>query len=73
MAVPAYYFKALARKKTGQSDFSTIAFRCDNIAYSNTNYLSHVLSVDALEEMTGFTFFPHISSSIKAVLNTSDW
>lgn len=73
MAVPAYYFKALARKKTGQSNFSTIAFMCNNVAYSNSDYMQHALSVGALEEMTGFTFFPHISSSIKTALNTNDW
>ena len=73
MAVPAYYFKAIACKKTGQSDFSTIAFKCDNVAYSNTDYMQHALSVGALEEMTGFTFFPHISAGIKAVLNTDEW
>ena len=73
MAVPAYYFKAIARKKNGQSEFSTIAFVCNNIAYSNTNYMDHALSVASLEEKTGFTFFPHLSNSIKAILNKSEW
>lgn len=67
MAVPKYYFKALARKVNGQ--FQTIAYKLNNQEYSDRNYNVGILSVKELEEMTGFTFFPdkpEITESIKS-------
>ena len=70
MAVPAYYFKALARKTGGV--FTTIAFKMDNRDYPNTDYMSTALSVEDLEKLTGFTFFPSLDASAKK-LNKSQW
>lgn len=67
MAVPKYYFKALARKINEQ--FQTVAYKLDNISYSHRDYNVGILSVKELEEMTGFTFFPdkpEITESIKS-------
>lgn len=67
MAVPKYYFKALARQVNGQ--YQTVAYKLDNISYSHRNYNEGILSVKELEEMTGFTFFPdrpEITESIKS-------
>jgi endonuclease G len=71
MTVPAYYFKALARRINGS--FTTIAFKFDNKAYSGNNYMEEAISVQALETATGFTFFPTIDSTVKATLDTSKW
>lgn len=70
MAVPAYYFKALARKSSGV--FSTIAFKMDNKAYPNTDFMSTAMSVKDLEQLTGFTFFPTLDAEAKK-LDLSKW
>lgn len=67
IAIPKYYFKALARKVNGQ--FQTIAYKLDNRDYDDRNYNQGIMSVKELEEMTGFTFFPdrpEITESIKS-------
>lgn len=72
VAVPKYYYKALARKVGGV--FQTIAFKLENRAYSNSQgYMDCAMSVSDLEKETGFTFFPTISADIKATLNKSQW
>lgn len=72
VAVPKYYYKALARKVNGV--FQTIAFKLEHRAYSNANgYMDCAMSVSDLERETGFTFFPSISADIKATLNKSQW
>ena len=71
MAVPSYYFKALARRLNGI--FTTIAFKFDNKTYSGTAYMNQAISVQELEKLTGFTFFPTIDTSIKATLDKSKW
>lgn len=70
MAVPAYYFKALARKI--DNTFYTIAFKMDNKEYSSTDYMSTAMSVEALEQLTGFTFFPTLDAQAKK-LDKSKW
>jgi len=67
VAIPKYYFKALARKVNEQ--FQTIAYKLDNTPYKDGNYNVGIISVKELEEMTGFTFFPdrpEITESIKS-------
>lgn len=60
MAVPEYYFKALARKINGT--YRSIAFRFENKDYdSSTDLWSGKMTVAELEEMTGFTFFPTLN------------
>ncbi len=71
MAVPEYYFKALARKVNGT--FITIGFKFDNKDYTGNNYMNEAVSVKELEDLTGFTFFPTIDASAKATLNKSQW
>lgn len=70
MAVPAYYFKALARKIGGT--FYTIAFKMDNKPYTGTDYMSEALSVEDLETLTGFTFFPTLGAEAKK-LDKTKW
>lgn len=70
MAVPEYYFKALARKVNG--NFYTIAFKLENRAYSHRNYMEGARSVEELEQETGFTFFPTLDAKAKK-LDLSKW
>lgn len=71
MAVPEYYFKALARKTSGK--FHTIAFKLNNEEFSYTDYMRHAISVSDLEELTGFTFFPSLDTGIKDALELNLW
>lgn len=74
IAVPKYYFKALARKLSSTGVFYTIAFKIDNTAsVAGDNYMEYAVSVDALERLTGFTFFPSVNADIKATLDKSKW
>lgn len=73
MGVPAYYFKALARKCKGDTQYTTIAFKLENRDYSNTDFMQSALSVNELESITGFTFFPTIDKGIKATLDKDKW
>lgn len=70
MAVPAYYFKALARQISGT--YHTIAFKMDNKEYSGNDYMSTAISVEELERLTGFTFFPTLGTEAKK-LDKSKW
>lgn len=71
IAIPQYYFKALARQVGG--NYQTIAFKLDHKAYGDTQYMKYAISVSELENMTGFTFFPSLPSEVKKTLNTSQW
>ena len=72
VAVPKYYFKALARRIGGQ--FYTIAFKLDQRRYDNPQgYMDCAMSVSDLEALTGFTFFPTLDASVKQTLDLSRW
>ncbi len=70
VAVPEYYFKALARKLSSTGTYQTLAFRMDNEEPSGS-YSQYSLSVNELEEITGFTFFPEIDGQYKD--NSTVW
>ena len=65
VAVPKYYFKALARRISSTGSYQTIAFKMDQKRYSGNDYAQCALSVNELEEITGFTFFPNIDDQYK--------
>lgn len=73
IAVPKFYFKALAyvNRRTGEA--RTIAFKLDHQPYSSRNYMDYAISVKELEEETGFTFFPDIDARYKASFNAAQW
>lgn len=81
VAVPKAYFKVLLRTKSGNtgkavdnSNATTIGFWYENRKYSYSNpSVSDVKSVDEIERLTGFTFFPHISDEIKEMKDTERW
>lgn len=71
MAVPEYYFKALARKVNNK--FHTIAFKLNNEDFSYTDYMRNAISVSELEKLTGFTFFPSLDAETKQALELNLW
>ncbi|MBP3944492.1 DNA/RNA non-specific endonuclease [Sphingobacteriaceae bacterium WQ 2009] len=71
IAKPQYYFKALAMKIG--ANYHTIAFKINNELPTEKNFMSYTLDVAALEEMTGFTFFPNLSKVQKSSINTKVW
>ena len=71
VAVPKYYYKAVARKIG--STFYTIAFKIPNDdGVAGKNYMDYAYSVEDLEKMTGFTFFPTLDAQAKK-LDKSKW
>lgn len=81
VAVPKAYFKVLLRTKSGNtgkavdnSNATTIGFWYENRKYSySTPRVSDVKSVDEIERLTGFTFFPQISDEIKETKDLARW
>lgn len=72
IAIPKYYFKALAMKKG--TEYYTIAYKIDNVTPpSGVTFDAYRLSVSDLEKATGFTFFPDLDSMQKGNINTSIW
>lgn len=67
IAVPKYYFKALARKVSG--NYQTVAYKLDNRKYPDNNYDACALSVNELEELTGFNFFCELPGVTEEVEN----
>ena len=81
VAVPKAYFKVLLRTKSGNtgkavdnSNATTIGFWYENRKYSySTPRVSDVKSVDEIERLTGFTFFPQISDEVKETKDLARW
>lgn len=83
IAVPKYYFKALARKVGGK--FQTVAYKLDNRDYikpdsskpkpeADRNYKQGLMSVNELEELTGFNFFCDLPGVTEEIENQkSPW
>lgn len=72
IAVPKYYFKALARKSGG--NFQTVAYKLENRIYPNKNYEVGRMSVNELEELTGFNFFCDLPGVTEEIENQkSGW
>lgn len=67
IAIPKYYFKALARKVSG--NYQTVAYKLDNRKYPDNNYDACALSVNELEELTGFNFFCELPGVTEEVEN----
>lgn len=70
IAVPKYYFKALARKVSG--NYQTVAYKLDNRKYPDNNYDACALSVNELEELTGFNFFCELPGVTEEVENQNE-
>lgn len=74
ICVPAYYFKALCRLDRTTGKAYTIAFYFDHKNYSSSDsYKNYAISVKELEDLTGFTFFPTVSSQYKSSFDWNIW
>lgn len=72
IAVPKYYFKALARKSGG--NVQTVAYKLENRDYPDRNYEVGRMSVNELEELTGFNFFCDLPGVTEEIENQkSGW
>jgi len=71
MAIPKYYYKALAQK-TGDNYF-TIAYTFENIAPASRKIEAYQMTVRELEEKTGFVFFPTLPKHIKDTIEFEYW
>ena len=78
--VPKYYFMALLKVKGQQ--YSALGFWMDHKEYAtvsdkNAELAAHAVSIDELEQLTGFDFFPCLpdatEKSVEAQLNLSGW
>ncbi|HBX44536.1 MAG TPA: hypothetical protein DEG28_01410 [Porphyromonadaceae bacterium] len=61
--VPKYLYKALLRKQKNGGAYTSIAFRMEN-ADTKSPYYSNIVSVETLEQETGFTFFPNLPADV---------
>lgn len=79
-AIPKAYYKVLLRTASGQRKFPTsedamcIGMWIENRTPSDGDvWQDHIKSVSDVEELTGQTFFPAISSTVKDVVSLSAW
>lgn len=71
MPVPKYYFMALLCKK--ENTYHSIAFWLEHKVYNPQPALRTVaVSVDKLEELTGFDFFPNLPDDIEQVVEAEE-
>jgi endonuclease G len=71
MAIPKYYYKALAQKR-GENYYTT-AYKFDNISPVNQKIDAHQMTVTELEKETGFTFFPLLPKIAKDTVIVEYW
>ena len=68
LAVPNYYWKAILKvKRSGGTitDASAIGFWFDHKNYDGTNYSAYAVSVDQIEEWTGFDLFANLPAGLQ--------
>ena len=71
MAIPTYYYKALAQK-IGDHYF-TIAYQFDNVAPVSRNIDAYQMTVRELERKTGYVFFPTLPKHAKDSIEIEYW
>lgn len=77
--IPNYFYKVVLSATTDSSGTVTsakcVGFWFENKAYSGTGYANYAVSVDQIEEWTGFDFFPNLPDSIEKSVetNTNFW
>lgn len=72
--VPNYFYKVVLKVKTNSSgtvtSASTVGFWFENKAYSGS-YTSYSVSVDQVEQWTGFDFFANLPDSVEVTAETN--
>jgi len=71
MAVPKYYYKAVAQKRG--ENYYTAAYKFENIAPANRNIDDYQMTVRELEKKTGFVFFPLLPANAKDTVIAAYW
>ena len=75
--IPNYFYKVVLKVTTNSNGVvtsaSTVGFWFENKAYSGTTYSNYTVSVDQIEQWTGFDFFANLPDSVEATAerNTS--
>ena len=75
--IPNYFYKVVLKVTTNTSgtvtSASTVGFWFENKAYSGSTYSNYTVSVDQVEQWTGFDFFANLPDSVEATAekNTS--
>ena len=68
--IPNYFYKLVLKVTTNSSGVVTSATTCgfwfENKAYSGSVYANHAVSVDQVEQWTGFDFFANLPDTIEA-------
>ena len=76
--IPNYFYKVVLKVNTNSSGVvtsaSTVGFWFENQAYSNKTYSNYAVSVDQIEEWTGFDYFANLPDDIEVqVEKNSSW
>ena len=76
--VPNYFYKVVLKVVTNGSgqvtDASTVGFWFENKAYSDSTYSNYTVSVDQIEQWTGFDYFVNLPDSVESVAErNSSW
>lgn len=84
VAKPTMFYYALLRTKKGNTgksvtkcsadELQCVAFVISHTAQKgNEPSAKDLISISALEELTGFTYFPNVPNAPKSTFNASDW
>ena len=76
--IPNYFYKVVLKVTTNSSGTvtaaSTVGFWFENKAYSGSTYSNYTVSVDQVEQWTGFDFFANLPDSVEATAEkNSSW
>ena len=76
--IPNYFYKVVLKVTTNSSgtvtSASTVGFWFENKAYSGSTYSNYTVSVDQVEQWTGFDFFANLPDTIEASAErNSNW
>jgi endonuclease G len=76
LPIPNYFWKAFLKVKMSGSEVQSataIGFWFEHKAYTNDSYTNHAVSVDYIEQMTGFDLFSNLPNDVEATAeaNTS--
>ena len=73
--VPNYYWKVLLKVKRDSggnvTSASTVGFWFEHKAYSGVSYADYAVSVDQIEQWTGFDFFVNLPDAIETSVESS--
>lgn len=75
--VPNYFYKVVLKIKCDEegnvSDAMTVGFWFENKYYDNNTYSNYAVSVDQIEEWTGFDYFPAIGNLQADAESNKSW